>query len=95
MTLPLVIPGYDRESRKSWIPDQVGDDAGVPGLSYSLKGGWLARHVDPRASTLKNIVKKSIRTKLTGQFISKSQPAPDHPRQRRPPIHLLVADAEC
>ena len=31
MTLPLVIPGYDRESRKSWIPDQVEDDAGVSG----------------------------------------------------------------
>jgi hypothetical protein len=32
MTLLLVIPGYDRESRKSWIPDQVGDTAGVSWL---------------------------------------------------------------
>ena len=31
MTLPLVIPGFNRESRKSWIPDQVEDDAGVSG----------------------------------------------------------------
>ena len=26
-----VIPGYDRESRKSWIPDRVGDDEGLVG----------------------------------------------------------------
>ena len=24
-----VIPGHDRESRKSWIPDRVGDDEGL------------------------------------------------------------------
>ena len=26
-----VIPGHDRESRKSWIPDRVGDDEGLVG----------------------------------------------------------------
>ena len=24
-----VIPGHDRDSRKSWIPDRVGDDEGL------------------------------------------------------------------
>ena len=27
----LVIPSHDLESRKSWIPDQVGDDEGSHG----------------------------------------------------------------
>jgi hypothetical protein len=29
--LLVVIPGNDRESRKSWIPDHVGDDRGSHG----------------------------------------------------------------
>ena len=36
MTLPLVIPGFNRESRKSWVPDQVEDDAGVSGMTLPL-----------------------------------------------------------
>ncbi len=37
----FVIPGYDRESRVSWIPDQVGDDKRLVGDDEWLAGAAL------------------------------------------------------